>query len=131
LKDHLTSPVFPWRCTHTKFSIGTNGTNLDAGRGGWNFPPYSCQTSTSGTRASSAMTPKVGIDPKPSDCTLDKIEATRALHGPDEIKKYASVVILQIGQVVGEIGEVVADASLQVLANAVIDRGQRTAAALI
>src|SRR5207245_11764293 len=30
-------------------------------------------------------------------CTLDKIEATRASHGPDEIKKYASVVILQIG----------------------------------
>jgi hypothetical protein len=102
-----------------------------AGRGGWHSPPYSCQTSTSGTRASSAMTPKVGIDPKPSDYTLDKIEATRASHGPDEIKKYASVVILQIGQVVGEIGEVVADTSLQVLANAMIDRGQRTAAALI
>ena len=64
-------------------------------------------------------------------CTLDKIEATRASHGPDEIKKYASVVILQIGQVVGEVGEIVADASLQVLANAMIDRGQRAAAALI
>src|SRR5260370_6771071 len=57
-------------------------------------------------------------------------EATRASHGPDEIKKYAFVVVLQIGQVVGEVGEVVADASLQVLANMTIDRGQRAAAAL-
>ena len=57
-------------------------------------------------------------------------EATRASDGPDEIKKYAFVVVLQIGQVVGEVGEVVADASLQVLANVMIDRGQRAAAAL-
>src|SRR6266404_4637095 len=58
-------------------------------------------------------------------------EATRASHGPDEIKKYAFVVVLQIGQVVGEVGEVVADAGLQVLANTTIDRGQCAAAPLI
>src|SRR6476660_6083345 len=57
-------------------------------------------------------------------------EATRASHGPDEIDEYAFVVVLQIGQVVGEVGEVVADASLQVLANMTIDRGQRAAAPL-
>src|SRR6266404_664739 len=57
-------------------------------------------------------------------------EATRASHSPDEIDEYAFVVVLQIGQVVGEGGEVVADASLQVLANVMIDRGQRAAAAL-
>src|SRR5260370_24398536 len=57
-------------------------------------------------------------------------EATRGSHSPDEIKKYAFVVVLQIGQVVGEVGEVVTDASLQVLANVMIDRGQRAAAAL-
>ncbi len=39
-------------------------------------------------------------------------KAARASHGRDEIKKYAFVVVLQIGQVVGEVGEVVADASL-------------------
>ena len=55
---------------------------------------------------------------------------TRASHSPDDIEKYAFVVVLQIGQVVGEVGEVVADASLQVLANMTIDRGQRAAAAL-
>ncbi len=57
-------------------------------------------------------------------------KAARASHGPDEIDEYAFVVVLQIGQVVGEVGEVVADASLQVLANVMIDRGQRAAAAL-
>jgi len=57
-------------------------------------------------------------------------EATRASHSPDEIDEYAFVVVLQIGQVVGEVGEVVADASLQVLANVMVDRGQRAATAL-
>ena len=57
-------------------------------------------------------------------------EATRASLGPDQIKKYALVLVLQIGQVVGEVGEVVADAGLQVLANMTIDRGQRAAAPL-
>jgi hypothetical protein len=56
--------------------------------------------------------------------------ATRELHTPDEIKKYAFVVVFQVGQLVGEVGEVVAHASLQVVANVTIDYGQRAAAAL-
>ena len=39
------------------------------------------------------------------------------------------MVVPQVGQVVGEVGEVVADAGLQVLADVTIDRGQRAAAA--
>ena len=58
-------------------------------------------------------------------------QATRESQAPDEIKKYAFVVVLQVGQVVGEVGEVVADASLQVLANTTIDGGQRASALLI
>src|SRR6266481_4642636 len=58
-------------------------------------------------------------------------EAARASHSPDDIEKYPFVVVLQVDQLVGEVGEVVAHASLQVLANMTIDRGQRTAAALI
>ena len=57
-------------------------------------------------------------------------EATRASHNPDEIEKYAFVVVLQVGQVVGEVGEVVADANLQILINMTIDRDQRAAAPL-
>jgi hypothetical protein len=57
-------------------------------------------------------------------------KATRVSHGPDEIHEYAFVVVLQIGQVVGEVGEVVANAGLQVLGNMTIDRGQHAAAAL-
>src|SRR5262249_21360950 len=53
----------------------------------------------------------------------------RASLGPDEIQKHASVAVLQIGQVVGEVGEVVADASLQVLANVMINRSQHAAPA--
>jgi hypothetical protein len=41
------------------------------------------------------------------------------------------MVALQVGQFVGEVGEVVTHASLQVLADAMIDRGQGAAAALI
>src|SRR6266571_1816617 len=55
---------------------------------------------------------------------------TWASLGPDEIEEYALVVVLQVGQVVGEVGEVVADASLQVLADVMIDCGQRAAATL-
>jgi hypothetical protein len=62
-------------------------------------------------------------------CPL-RSKATRASHGPDEIKKYAFVVVLQIGQVVGEVGEVVANAGLQVLGNMTIDRNQRAPAPL-
>ena len=58
-------------------------------------------------------------------------EATWASHSPDQIDEYAFVVVLQIGQVVGEVGEVVAHAGFQVLANMTIDRGQRAAAPLI
>src|SRR5215471_17649700 len=60
-----------------------------------------------------------------------RCELTRASPGRDEIEEYPPVVVLQVGQVVGEIGEVVADASLQILADAMIDRRQRAAAALI
>src|SRR4029077_4551947 len=49
-------------------------------------------------------------------------EATRASHSPDDIEEYAFVVVLQVGQLVGEVGEVVAHANLQVVANAMIDR---------
>ncbi len=58
-------------------------------------------------------------------------QSPRVSHGPDEIDEYAFVVVLQVGQVVGETGEVVADASLQVLSDMTIDRGQRAAAVLI
>jgi hypothetical protein len=60
-----------------------------------------------------------------------RIHATRASLGPDQINEYASVVVLQVGQLVREVGEVVADASLQVLGDVMIDRGQDAAAALI
>src|SRR6266436_6173728 len=59
------------------------------------------------------------------------VQNARPSHSPDEIDEYAFVVVLQIGQVVGEVGEVVADAGLQVLANMTIDRGQCAAAPLI
>src|SRR6266478_3406574 len=80
----------------------------------------SCQTTSTSFFRKSGWTPAC---PPPS-------EATRASHGPDEIEKYAFVVVLQIGQVVGEVGEVVADASLQVLANVMINCGQRAATSL-
>src|SRR5215831_9999196 len=56
---------------------------------------------------------------------------SRASHGPDEIDEYASMVELQVGQFVGEIGEVVADTSLQILADVMVDCGQDAAAALV
>lgn len=55
----------------------------------------------------------------------------RALLGPDQINEYASVVVPQVGQLVGEVGEVVADAGLEVLGDVMVDRGQDAAAALI
>src|SRR5258708_10792721 len=67
--------------------------------------------------------------PQPAEYSIP-CEAARVSLDQDEIKKYTSVVVLQIGQVVGEVGEVVADASLQILANAMIDRGQHAEAAL-
>src|SRR5947207_4133006 len=54
------------------------------------------------------------------------VSGTRASHSPDEIDEYAFVVVLQIGQVVGEVGEVVGDAGLQVLANMTIDRDRKS-----
>ena len=57
-------------------------------------------------------------------------KAARGSHSPDDIEEYAFVVVLQVGQLVGEVGEVVAHASLQVVANVMIDRRQRAAAAL-
>ena len=58
-------------------------------------------------------------------------KAARVSHGPDEIQEYAFVIVFQIGQVVGEAGEVVADANLKGLADATINCGQRSAAVLI
>src|SRR5215831_14069731 len=55
----------------------------------------------------------------------------QASFSPDEIDEYAPVLILQIGQVVREVGEVIADANLQVLANVMIDGSQHAAAPLI
>lgn len=51
--------------------------------------------------------------------------------GPDQINEYASVVVLQVGQFVGEVGEIVSDASLQVRTDVMVDRGQDAAAPLI
>lgn len=53
---------------------------------------------------------------------------TRSSLGPDQINEYASMVVLQVGQFVGEVGKVVADAGLQVLADVMIDCGQDAAA---
>jgi hypothetical protein len=58
-------------------------------------------------------------------------EATRASLGRDDVKEYAFVVVLQVVQIVGEIGEIVADAGLHVLAEAMINRSQHAAAGLI
>src|SRR6185312_4351385 len=51
--------------------------------------------------------------------------------GPDNIEEYSSMVVVQVSKVVGEIGEIVAEPSLQVLANATIERSQDAAAVLI
>ena len=57
-------------------------------------------------------------------------KATLGSHTPDDIEKYAFVVVLQIGQVVGKVCKVVADANLEVLADMTIDCCQRASAAL-
>jgi hypothetical protein len=56
---------------------------------------------------------------------------TRTSLGSDQVNEYTPVVVLQVGQLVGEVGEVVAHTSLQVLADVMIDRGQDAAAPLI
>ncbi len=56
---------------------------------------------------------------------------TRALLGPNQINEYASVVVLQVGKLVGEVGEIIAHACLQVFADVVVNRGQDAAAVLI
>ena len=55
----------------------------------------------------------------------------RASLGPDDIEEYSFVVVLEVGQVVGEAREVVANANFQVLANVTIDRGQHAVAPLV
>src|SRR6266487_3736924 len=55
---------------------------------------------------------------------------SRASLGPDEIDEDTFVVVLQVGQVVGEVGEVVANTDLQVLADVTIDCSQRATATL-
>src|SRR5215472_10849783 len=57
--------------------------------------------------------------------------STRASLGPDDIDEYAFMVVLQVGQFVGEVGEIVTDASLQVLGDVMVDRGEDAAALLI
>jgi hypothetical protein len=57
--------------------------------------------------------------------------STQASLGPDQINEYASVVVRHVVQFIGKVGEVVAHASLQVLAAVMVDRGQNAAAALI
>src|SRR5215471_6779842 len=61
-----------------------------------------------------------------------RIEATPppASLSPNQIEKYAFVVVSKVRQVVGEVREVVANADLQVLADVTIDRSQRTTATL-
>ena len=70
------------------------------------------------------------VSASPSISSLSKLPrtCTRVSLGPDEIYEYASVVVPQVGQFVGEVGEVVADASLQVLGDVMVDRGQDAAA---
>src|SRR5262245_19112027 len=46
---------------------------------------------------------------------IDRPYSCLALLGHDEIEEYASVVVSQVGQVVGEVGEVLAGADLHVL----------------
>lgn len=58
-------------------------------------------------------------------------EAARASLGRDDVKEYPFVVVPQVGQIVGEIGEIVADAGLHVLAEAMINRSQHAAAGLM
>ena len=62
---------------------------------------------------------------------LGTSKATRVSHRPDEVQEYACVIVLQVGQVVGEVCEVIANAGLQVLSNMTIKRGQHAAAVLI
>src|SRR4030095_4805427 len=50
---------------------------------------------------------------------------SRALHAADEVDEGALVVVVEVGQVVGEVGEVVAGAHLEVLAEVVVDGAQR------
>src|ERR1051326_7627722 len=57
--------------------------------------------------------------------------STRASLGANEVNEYTSVVVPQVGELVGKVGEVVAHAGLQVLADVMVDRGQDAAAALI
>jgi hypothetical protein len=83
-----------------------------------------------GPGVSSAVAPKVG----PIQSSLlhsGRIEGTRASLGRDDVKEYAFVVVLQVVQIVGEIGEIVADAGLHVLAEAMINRSQHAAAGLM
>src|SRR6185312_4924924 len=65
------------------------------------------------------------------DAGKNRVAFTRALLGPDQINEYASVVVLQVGKLVGEVGEIIAHACLQVFADVVVNRGQDAAAVLI
>src|SRR5262249_2635068 len=47
------------------------------------------------------------------------------------IEEYASMVVVKVGQFVREVGEVVADANLQVLGDVMVDRSQHAAPVLI
>src|SRR4030095_5823802 len=68
---------------------------------------------------------------EPSDEGVEsRLLPTPASLGTNEIEEYAFVVVPQVRQVVGEVGEVVADADLQVLADVTIDRSQSATAAL-
>src|SRR5438067_590352 len=58
------------------------------------------------------------------------LRKSRASLSRDEVDEYAFVVVLQVGQIVGKVGEVVAGADLQVFAEITIDRCQRAAPAL-
>src|SRR5262245_31634214 len=54
-----------------------------------------------------------------------------ALHAADEIEECAPVVVAQVGQVVGEVGEIVAGADFEMLAEVTIYPDQGASAALI
>ena len=54
----------------------------------------------------------------------------RRLQGARDVEKYALVVVIQVRQVVREVGKVIAQAELQVIAEVARNRGQCTGAML-
>ncbi len=54
-----------------------------------------------------------------------------SLHRTCQVEKYAAVIVTEIGQIVGEVREVVANSKLEVIADVAGNRRQCTALALV